>query len=481
LGWCLGFVLFVLVATANGGGYRYGTSDQAFYIPVVVRALEPAAFPNDASLIDSQGRLMLADEAVATLVRVTGLPLDVLFLVAYLVSLLLIWIALVAIGRRMYPSAWLTVALAAVFTLRHRIPRTSANSFEPYFHPRMLAFGVGALAVAALLRRRSWLAIGLVAFTGLIHVTTGLWFAVLVGVAIARLDRNFRRLAVGGAIAAVAFLVWAGLAGPLRGSFATMDAAWLAAVAGKDSLFPSDWPLWAWAANLLLIVAAWAAHSARQRRGTASIDEHALLWGATALVALFLVTLPLVVAKVALPVQLQISRVFWLVDFVALICVIGIAGSGRSARLVAAALAAVAVARGGYVMAVEHSERPLFAVHLPASDWEDAMTWIKTHAIDTHVLADPGHAWKYGTSVRVSAERDVLVEEVKDSAIAIYSRDVALRYTERMQAVGDFGQLTAAHATDLAARYDLDYLVAEADLSLPVTYRNERFKVYALR
>ncbi len=478
--WSLGFVLFVLVATANGGGYRYGTSDQAFYIPVVVRALEPAAFPRDASLIDAQGRLMLADEVLATIVRVTGLPLDVLFLIAYLLSLLLIWIAIVAIGHRMYPSAWLTAALAAAFTLRHRIPRTSANSFEPYFHPRMLAFGVGALAIAALLRRRSWLAIGLVAFSGFIHVTTGLWFAVLVGVAIARLARNFRRLAVGGAIAAVAVLVWAGLAGPLRGSFATMDAAWLAAVAGKDSLFSSDWPVWAWAANLLLIVAAWAAHSARQRQGTASIDEHALLWGATALVALFLVTLPLVLAKVALPVQLQISRLFWLVDFVALICVIGITGRGRPARLVAAALTAVAVARGGYVMAVEHSERPLFAVHLPASDWEDAMTWIKAQPIDSHVLADPGHAWKYGTSVRVAAERDVLVEEVKDSAIAIYSRDVALRFTERVRAVGDFEQLTAERARDLARRYDLDYLVSETDRPLPLAYRNQRFRVYRL-
>jgi hypothetical protein len=364
--------------------------------------------------------------------------------------------------------------------LRHRIPRTSANSFEPYFHPRMLAFGIGALAIAALLRRKFGLAIGLVAFAGFIHVTTGLWFAVLVGVAIARLDRNFRRLALGGTIAGVVFLVWAGLAGPLRGSFATMDAAWLAAVAGKDSLFPSDWPLWAWAANLLLIGAAWAAHSARQRQGAASIDEHALLWGATALVALFLATLPLVLAKVALPVQLQISRVFWLVDFVALICVIGTVRSGRAARVVAATLAAVAVARGGYVMSVEHSERPLFAVHLPASDWEDAMKWIKTQPLDTHVLADPGHAWKYGTSVRVSAERDVLVEEVKDSAIAIYSRDVALRYTEHLRAVGDFDQLTAARVRNLAARYDLDYLVAATDLPLPVTYRNERFKVYAL-
>ena len=57
----LAFVLFAIVGTANSGGYRYGVSDQAFYIPVVVRALEPAAFPRDAPLIDAQGHLMLSD------------------------------------------------------------------------------------------------------------------------------------------------------------------------------------------------------------------------------------------------------------------------------------------------------------------------------------------------------------------------------------------------------------------------------------
>ena len=65
--WALivGFPLFVLAATANGAGYRYGMSDQAFYIPSVVRAVDPAAFPRDGSLIDSQGRLMLADDVIA--------------------------------------------------------------------------------------------------------------------------------------------------------------------------------------------------------------------------------------------------------------------------------------------------------------------------------------------------------------------------------------------------------------------------------
>ena len=148
---------FVVLATANGGGYRYGVSDQAFYIPVVTRALDPAAFPRDAALIDAQGRLMLADEVLAALVRTTGLSLETLFLAGYLLSLALILAGLVLIGARLYASPWTTLALVAAFTLRHRITRTSANTFEPYFHPRMLAFGVGLLAVAALLhRRRGW-------------------------------------------------------------------------------------------------------------------------------------------------------------------------------------------------------------------------------------------------------------------------------------------------------------------------------------
>ena len=466
-----------MAATANGAGYRYGVSDQAFYIPVVVRAVQPAAFPRDASLIDSQGRLMLSDEIIAGIVRVTGIPLEYLFLAAYLLSLLLIWIAVAAIGRRLFASQWLTVAFAAAMTLRHRIPRTTANSIEPYFHPRMLAFGVGALAIAAVLRRRFWLAVALVAVSGLLHVTTGLWFAVMLGVAMAYLDANLRRLAIAGAAAAAVFIVWAGIAGPLRGSFVTMDGPWLEAVAGKD-LFAAEWPVWAWVSNLGLILIAWAAYRWKENRP----ELGAVICGAAALVGVFLVTFPLVRAKLAFPVQLQISRVFWLVDFVALICLIGLVRRERTAKVLAATLVAVALVRGVYVMTVEHAERSLVAVHLPASDWNDALRWIRAaQPIDAHVLADPGHAWKYGTSVRVAAERDVFLEAVKDSAVAIYSRDVAVRFLERVRTSLDFDQMTADRALELAARYDLHYLVFEKDLPLPVAYQNKRFKVYLLQ
>jgi hypothetical protein len=485
LPYLVGGVVFVVLATANGAGYRYGVSDQAFYIPVVVRSIDPALFPRDASMIDAQGSLMVVDEVMASLVRGTGLSLDTLFLTAYLASLGLIWAALVLVGGRVYRSPWAIAALGAAFTMRHRIPRTSANSLEPYFHPRLLAFGLGALAVAAVLRRRAWLAVALVATGAIIHVTTALWFAVLIGVGLAVLDARLRRLAVAGGIVAAVTLAATVTMGPLRGALATMDDTWLQAVASKDSLFATDWPLWAWAANLGLLVLLWWAHRVRARRGEATAEDTALVWGATALVALFLVTLPLVAAGFSLAVQFQISRVFWLVDFLALVYVIGAVAGPRAsttrAAVVALALLALSTGRGTYVMLVERPDRALFEVHLPDSPWEDAMRWMADQPPDVHVLADPGHAWKYGTSVRVSAGRDVLLEEVKDSALAIYSRDVAVRFVERAPLLEDFPSLTAERARDLANRYDLDYLVTEATLTLPAVYRNTQFTIYSLK
>jgi hypothetical protein len=153
----------------------------------------------------------------------------------------------------------------------------------------------------------------------------------------------------------------------------------------------------------------------------------------------------------------------------------------RLAMPVAALLVTVSVARAAYVTLVEHPERPLLAITTPRSPWEDAMQWLSREPVDIHVLADPGHSWKYGTSVRVNGQRDVLLEEVKDSAMAIYSHDTAARLVERTAAIGDFTHITAEKALALAAQYDLNVLVTEADLPLLVAYRNGQFKIYRLR
>jgi hypothetical protein len=423
---------------------------------------------------------MLTDEILAWILRSTGVSMEVVFFAGYLLALALVWAALLLIGRSTYGSRWLIIALAAAFTLRHRIPRTSANSFEPYFHPRTVAFGLGALAIAAVLHRRRWMAVALVGIAAIVHITTALWFAVLVGVALAVVEPTLRRFVLVGGAAAAAFLVWAVMAGPLRQSMTTMDAVWLEAVSGKDSLFATQWPAWAWAANLGMLAILWLAHRRRQAQGLARREDAALVWGTTALVAIFLATLPLVIARLTLPVQLQIPRVFWLVGFVATVYLLGTIRHERIAATVALVLVAFSVTRGVYVLAVEHPDRPLFGVWRAQTPWEQSMDWLAKQPKETNVLAHPGHAWKYGASVRVSAGRDVFVEDVKDSAVAIYSREVAARYVERMNALSDFDGLSPDRARELAGRYDLDYLVTEMDVALPIAYRNEQFRIYSL-
>ena len=132
-------------------------------------------------------------------------------------------------------------------------------------------------------------------------------------------------------------------------------------------------------------------------------------------------------------------------------------------------------------MLQEHAERALVQFSLPDSRWLDAMRWIARQRIDAYVLADPGHAFKYGASVRVAARRDVLLEDDKDSAIALYNRAIAVEVVERRRALVNFESLTVDGARALTARYGLTFLVTEAALDLPEVYHNDQFRIYALK
>jgi hypothetical protein len=455
-------------------------------------AENPAAFPRDAPLIRTQGQFFVVDEVLAVIGRVTGASLESRFFAAYIVAIAAVWIGVILIGSTLYGTDprssltgwWLTVALGAVVTLRHHIPRTSTNSLEPYFHPRLLAFGFGIIAVAAFLRHRNAIAIALVGLAALCHGTTAFWFAVVIGTALMIDDRRWRLPGLLGGAAALTILVWAAAAGPLRMAASTMDPTWIDALGGRNFIFANEWPLWAWIANLGLLGALWLAHTVRVRRGSATVRDSGLVWGATALVGLFLTTLPLVTAHVALAVQFQFSRVFWVVDFLAALYLIAAAGESlrrTQAATLAVVLLTASAARATYIMWSEHAERRLFQVSLVSSPWMDAMHWIAGQPPDVHVMAAADHAFKYGVSVRVAACRDVLLEDDKDSAVAMYSRAIAERVVERRKALADFSSLTAASARELATRFGVDYLVTEAALPLREVYRNTQFRIYALK
>jgi hypothetical protein len=85
--------------------------------------------------------------------------------------------------------------------------------------------------------------------------------------------------------------------------------------------------------------------------------------------------------------------------------------------------------------------------------------------------------------VRVGAERDTVLESVKDSALAMYDRSLALRVADRTAALGAFDRMTTREARALGTMYGADVLLVDVTrpFDLPVLYRNTAFVVYDLR
>ncbi|MCX6552059.1 MAG: hypothetical protein NTY02_13845 [Acidobacteria bacterium] len=355
----------------------------------------------------------------------------------------------------------------------------------------MLAFGLGLAAVVLLLRSRPAVAVAMVGLAAVVHPTTALWFVMWIGVALIVTERRARPFLLAAAAVGAAGAAWMILRGPLSAQAVRMDPAWLGVLATKDYLFATDWPGTMWAVAALYVVVVFAIVGFRRAMGLAHTREAALAAGLAALVGVFVVTLPLISQRIAVAVQFQISRVFWMLDLMAVVYAVwALADAGRwrpapraawRGAVVAGLLVCAAVGRGVYVSWVEHPERALVQYDLPKTAWMDVMTWLRQTPVGTHVLADPAHAWREGVSVRVAAGRDVYLEEVKDTAMAMYSRRVAERVAERIGALGDFATLTPASAHALAVRFDLDYLVSTRTLDLPAAHRSGGLTIYRLK
>ncbi len=280
-----GALAFCLLALLNVGGYRYGVSDQAFYIPIVRQGLEPGLFPHDAPLLAVQNRLLAFDDWFAPLVRLSGQSLPVAFFATYAAGLGLLYAACVVLGRSLYRTWWGVAALTAALTLRHRIPDTAVNSLESYMHPRQLAFSIGLLALGLFLRGRTAGAAGAVAAACLFHPTTALWFAILLGVAVLVADPAARRpllVLISAALPATLLL----LVSAFREQLDVMGPAWAALLESKDYLLATQWPLMTWFANLGLAAVIAATYDYRRSLGAASPREEGLVAGCLALLAI---------------------------------------------------------------------------------------------------------------------------------------------------------------------------------------------------
>ena len=75
----------------------------------------------------------------------------------------------------------------------------------------------------------------------------------------------------------------------------------------------------------------------------------------------------------------------------------------------------------------------------------------------------------------------MLIEELKDRAIAMYDRNIALRINDRERALSVLPWDTPDGSRALARRFGLDYLVIDRELALPLVHRSGSLYIYRLR
>jgi hypothetical protein len=143
---------------------------------------------------------------------------------------------------------------------------------------------------------------------------------------------------------------------------------------------------------------------------------------------------------------------------------------------------ALSTARGTYVVNYATGRR-LVEVSLPKTPWTATMTWLGEQSPTWNVLADPAHAWKYGSSVRVAAARDTVLEIGKDPALAIYDRATAMRVAARERALSGFDAFTTDDVRRVARQFSADVVVMtrQQPIDLPILYENVEFVVYDAR
>jgi len=180
--WLVTLLAFAISAV-GANGYFFGGRDHAIHLPWLLRELDPAFLPGDP-LIDAMcwhpsyfWKLQVA------LLRLV--PTEVLYAALWLLAVVSILAGTAALARSLAPGKvglWAApVAAAAVLVARETV--ASIPTFDPLLLNRVAVLGTLLFALALGVARRYEIGLLLAGLCFLIHATTSVHVAVMIGVA----------------------------------------------------------------------------------------------------------------------------------------------------------------------------------------------------------------------------------------------------------------------------------------------------------
>jgi hypothetical protein len=471
-------------------GYHPYSSDGSIYVAGICKVLSPGLYAADGDFVGAHMRLSIFSSAVAQVVWLLHLPLDVVLFAGYLICTALALLVAGRLARLLMGgerARWgAMLLLTACFPMP--VAATSLLLSDPYLSARSITLPLTLLALLMAVERRWWRTGACWALIGVLHPLMGAHMLLFLGLLFLAGRRQWRGVALlCGAVLAGAAVLHLSAAG------VSSTPAYAEAVASRAYYFLARW---AWyevlglVAPLVLLALVWrtmGTSSAAGRLAAACV----LASGTCALASLCFVH----PAQADLLMRVQPLRAFHTTYLVGTVLLGGwLAERLRGWQLLPLGAAAVGLA-GGMYLVERDTYRPVSHIDLPAAlggtstsaedSWQMAFLWVRANTPAGALFAvDPDFLEAQGESMpgfRAVAERSILTD-VKDEGLASLFPRIAPAWAARRDLEAGLNTMSDADRARRLAPVQVTWLLLSpgAVTRLPCPFRNRAAQVCRL-
>ena len=467
-------LLPALVCTLTGFlamGYHPGAEDDGVYLAAVKAAVNPALYPHDAAFFQLQMRVSVFDSWMGHFIHLTGMPIAVAEFTWQLLSLFfIIWACWLILCRLFEEQSarWGGLAmLSAMLTLP--VAGTALYLADQNLHPRNPATALILLAVTRILAGCRWQAFPLLLLAFALHPLMGAMGVSFCFVLTLTLSEPVRahvlslraRLVPQSAQGAAPLAVLV----PFAWLMDKPTPAYMDAIHSRHSLMLFQWTWYEWLGAIgPLLIFCLVAHIARSQ-GQEALSRFAMavfLYGAFQQIVAIVILGPKRLEALATlePMRyLQLVYMFMTMIFGAYLGKYLLKTvAWRWAAFLLLANGGMCYAQRQLFPATEHIELPGAA---PANPWVQAFEWISRNTPQNAYFAvDPGYMAAPGNdnhSFRALAERSVLADAVKDTAVVTKSPELGAEWARQVLAQTNFSQFKQADFERLKAEFGVNW------------------------
>jgi hypothetical protein len=449
---------FLAAAGLLIAGYHPGAEDDGVYLAAIKHDLNPALFPHDSEFFAVQLQATIFDKMVAASVRATHLPLGWAIFAWHYLAIFLVLLGCWRISRRCFKEEYAQWAAVTMVTVLLTLPVAGSALYlvDQNLHPRALATAAILAAIVATLDHKYLLTAALLLFAALIHpimASFGVSFCIFLA---------WRQPSPG--LGSVALAVT-----PLGWIFEPTSNAWRAAANTRDYYFLSRWQWYEWLGVLApLAILWWFRRIGQRERATmfVHVTSRLALYGLFQLIVAVAMMLPQSLERAR---PLQPMRYLHLFYVIFVVLAGGLAGQQflrtrwmRWLLLFGPLAAVMFFAQRQTYPTSPHLEWPGSA---PRNSWLQAFAWVREHtpsnsyfAAGADYMRRPGEDYH---GFRALAERSVLADAAKDSAVATQVPRLAPRWQDEVEAQRGWEHFDVNDFARLKARFGVDWVLIE--------------------